>query len=308
MEKIKETQKGFYGCYWPLEGSTCAIIAMLGDDCEDYMAKTAVKWMQKKYGVSMLTLSPGHKDYSHHNLPVERIGAAITYLKERGIKKIAIAGASTTGMYALIAASYYPEITLTIAMTPADFVMEGFYQGKRDGQTEWPGEGESSVSWQGKPLPYLPYAYRHPEYGRKIKEEAKRGKDMIASLDIFRESEAAHPIREEEYIKVERIKGKLLLIGAKDDVLWDTVKYIRRMEARLAAREHTCEVESGIYEHATHFVFPEGMVKTMLPVGGDLITRVFAAGRKYPKECKAARVDIERRITGAINEWMREEK
>ena len=35
MEKIKETQKGFYGCYWPLEGSTCAIIAMLGDDCED---------------------------------------------------------------------------------------------------------------------------------------------------------------------------------------------------------------------------------------------------------------------------------
>ena len=56
-------------------------------------------------------------------------------------KKIAIAGASTTGMYALIAASYYPEITLTIAMTPADFVMEGFYQGKRDGQTEWPGEG-----------------------------------------------------------------------------------------------------------------------------------------------------------------------
>ena len=54
-------------------------------------------------------------------------------------------------MYALIAASYYPEITLTIAMTPADFVMEGFYQGKRDGQTEWPGEGESSASWQGKP-------------------------------------------------------------------------------------------------------------------------------------------------------------
>ena len=98
MEKIKETQKGFYGCYWPLEGSTCAIIAMLGDDCEDYMAKMTVKWMQKKYGVSMLTLSPGHKDYSHHNLPVERIGAAITYLKERGIKKIAIAGASTTGM------------------------------------------------------------------------------------------------------------------------------------------------------------------------------------------------------------------
>ena len=303
MKKIKETEKGFYGCYWPVEGSRCAILAMLGDDCEDYMAKSAVKWLQKKFQVSVLTLSPAHKDYSHHNLPVERIGAAITYLKAQGIEKFGIAGASTTGMYALLAASYYPEITLTIAMTPADFVMEGFYQGKRDGQTEWPGDGESSASWEGKPLPYLPYAYRHPEYGKKMKEEAKKGGDLIASREIFVASEKAHPIREEEFIKIERIKGKLLLIGAKDDVLWETEKYIKRMEKRLEEREHTCEVESYIYEHATHFVFPEGMVKTILPVGGDLLTRVFDAGRKFPKECKAARIDIDRRITQAVDAW-----
>ena len=303
MKKIKETEKGFYGCYWPVEGSRYAILAMLGDDCEDYMAKSAVKWLQKKFQVSVLTLSPAHKDYSHHNLPVERIGAAITYLTAQGIEKFGIAGASTTGMYALLAASYYPEITLTIAMTPADFVMEGFYQGKRDGQTEWPGDGESSASWEGKPLPYLPYAYRHPEYGKKMKEEAKKGGDLIASREIFVASEKAHPIREEEFIKIERIKGKLLLIGAKDDVLWETEKYIKRMEKRLAEREHTCEVESCIYEHATHFVFPEGMVKTILPVGGDLLTRVFDAGRKFPKECKAARIDIDRRITQAVDVW-----
>lgn len=303
MKKIKETEKGFYGCYWPVEGSRCAILAMLGDDCEDYMAKSAVKWLQKKFQVSVLTLSPAHKDYSHHNLPVERIGAAITYLKAQGIEKFGIAGASTTGMYALLAASYYPEITLTIAMTPADFVMEGFYQGKRDGQTEWPGDGESSASWEGKPLPYLPYAYRHPEYGKKMKEEAKKGGDLIASREIFVASEKAHPIREEEFIKIERIKGKLLLIGAEDDALWETEKYIKRMEKRLAEREHTCEVESYIYEHATHFVFPEGMVKTILPVGGDLLTRVFAAGRKFPKECKAARIDIDRRVTQAVDAW-----
>ena len=303
MKKIKETEKGFYGCYWPVEGSRCAILAMLGDDCEDYMAKSAVKWLQKKFQVSVLTLSPAHKDYSHHNLPVERIGAAITYLQAQGIEKFGIAGASTTGMYALLAASYYPEITLTIAMTPADFVMEGFYQGKRDGQTEWPGDGESSASWEGKPLPYLPYAYRHPEYGKKMKEEAKKGGDLIASREIFVASEKAHPIREEEFIKIERIKGKLLLIGAEDDVLWETEKYIKRMEKRLAEREHTCEVESYIYEHATHFVFPEGMVKTILPVGGDLLTRVFAAGRKFPKECKAARIDIDRRVTQAVDAW-----
>lgn len=53
---------------------------------------------------------------------------------------------------------------------------------------------------------------------------------MIASRRLFEVSEKAHPIQEEEYIKIEKIKGTLLLVGAEDDVLWDTAKYIRRME------------------------------------------------------------------------------
>ena len=34
-------------------------------------------------------------------------------------------------------------------------------------------------------------------------------------------------------IKIENIKGTLILIGAKDDALWNTDKYIHRMEERL---------------------------------------------------------------------------
>ena len=35
---------GFYGAYWVCkDGSDCAVIAMLGDDPEDYMARSAVK-------------------------------------------------------------------------------------------------------------------------------------------------------------------------------------------------------------------------------------------------------------------------
>ena len=308
MKKYKETEKGFYGCYWPCGGkeSDVAVMAMLGDDCEDHVAKSGVRWLHKKFGVNVLTLSPAHKDYSHHNLPVERIGAAIEYLKGKGNKKFGIAGASTTGMFSLIAASYYPEITLTIAMTPSDFVMEGFYQGKRDGMAEWPGEGESTASWQGEPLPYLPFVYRHPEYYQKMKADAKKSKDMLVSRGVFDDSEKAHPIREEEFIKVERIKGKLLLIGAEDDVLWDTARYIRRMEERLSRLPHECEVESMIYDHATHFVFPESLLKQMTPIGGSLFVGLFKAGRDYKKECKEARVDIDLRTTRAIQNWISE--
>ena len=53
-------------------------------------------------------------------------------------------------------------------MSPSDFIMEGFYRDGKDGMTERPGDGESTVSWEGKPLPYLPFAYRHPEYWQKM--------------------------------------------------------------------------------------------------------------------------------------------
>jgi pimeloyl-ACP methyl ester carboxylesterase len=235
---------------------------------------------------------------------LERFGKAIAFLKSKGIEKIGIAGASTTGMLALVAASYYPEITLTVAMSPSDFVMEGFYRDGKDGVRERPGDGESSVSWQGEPLPYLPYAYRHPEYWQKISEESKAGGDMVASRQLFDESERRHPIREEEKIKVERIKGKVVCIGAEDDVLWDTCRYIRRMQERLNALPHDCEFEAWTYEHGTHFAFPESLVRMMLPVDSGLLVRyMFRAGKEHPKECKATRIDIDRRLTDLLKNW-----
>ena len=37
---------GFYGAYWACAGgSDCAVIAMIGDDPEDRLARSAVKWL-----------------------------------------------------------------------------------------------------------------------------------------------------------------------------------------------------------------------------------------------------------------------
>lgn len=57
MKKIHFEVKtdGFYGAYWKNKKETnSAIIAMLGDDADDYMAKSCVKWLMKK-GVNVLT-------------------------------------------------------------------------------------------------------------------------------------------------------------------------------------------------------------------------------------------------------------
>lgn len=88
------------------------------------------------FGVNVMSMSPNKKDYGHHNYPLERIEKAILWLKRHGVKKIGIAGASTTGTLALTAASFFSDITLTLAMTPSDFIWQGFMQGKRDGCKE----------------------------------------------------------------------------------------------------------------------------------------------------------------------------
>ncbi len=294
----------FNGAWYPAGGtSSRGIIIMLGDSSEDRMAKMGAKWLNLQ-GIHVMAMSPDKKDYGHHNYPLERFGKAITFMKAQGCEKLGVVGASTTGMLALLAASYYPELSLTVAISPSDFVMEGFYRDGKDGMTERPGDNESSVSWQGKPLPYLPYAYRHPEYWQKIQEESKAGGDKVASRKMFDESEKRHPIQENERIKVENIHGKIIFIGAEDDVLWDTCKYIRRMEKRLGSLPHNSTFESWLYEHGTHFAFPQSMLKMMLPVGsGLLVSFMFKAGKEHPKECRETRIDIDRKLKKALAEW-----
>ena len=74
----------------------------------------------------------------------------------------------------------------------------------------------------------MPFFYKHPDYWKVMMEESKETGNMIASRRIFDDSEKVHPIQEEEFIKIENIKGILILVGAEDDSLWDTAKYIRR--------------------------------------------------------------------------------
>lgn len=296
---------GFYGAYWKNKKETnSAIIAMLGDDAEDYMAKSCAKWL-KKNGVNVLTMSPGKKNYSHHNYPLERIEKAIEWLKNNGNKKIGIVGGSTTGTLALTAASYFPDITLTMAMTASDFIWQGFEQGKKDGCREWPVEGESLFSYGGKPLPYMPFCYKHPEYWQVVKSETKKSGNMIDSKKIFDDSEEAHPITEDEFIKIENIKGKLLMIGAEDDCLWNAAKYVKRAEKRLTEKSHDCDAEFVAYKHGTHFVFPESLLKKIFPIGSGLLLKMmFKAAKEFPKECKETRIDIDKRLSKAIKEWI----
>ncbi|MEF2816948.1 MAG: acyl-CoA thioester hydrolase/BAAT C-terminal domain-containing protein [Ruminococcus sp.] len=298
---------GFYGTYYENpKGANCAMIGLFGDDPNDFMAKCGAKWLHKN-DVNVMCMSPDVKNYGHVNFPLERIETAIKWLKSHGNKKIGIMGMSTAGMDSLVAASYFPDITLTFGLTPSDFVWQGFEQGEKDGCKEWPIPEASTLSWQGKPLAYMPFVYAHPEYYHKIEEETKGSGDITRSTHLFIDSEKAREHTEEEMIKVENIKGKLIMVGADDDSFWEAGKYVRRMDKRLKERPHECDYEALTYEHGTHFVLPETMLRKALPVGLKFVMKfIFKAAKDYPKECEQTRKDIDRRLSAALKQWVAE--
>ena len=298
---------GFYGTYYENpKGANSAMIGLFGDDPNDFMAKCGAKWLHKN-DVNVMCMSPDVKNYVHVNFPLERIETAIKWLKSHGNKKIGIMGMSTAGMDSLVAASYFPDITLTFGLTPSDFVWQGFEQGENDGCKEWPIPDASTLSWQGKPLAYMPFVYAHPEYYHKIEEETKGSGDITRSTHLFIDSEKAREHTEEEMIKVENIKGKLIMVGADDDSFWEAGKYVRRMDKRLKERPHECDYEALTYEHGTHFVLPETMLRKALPVGLKFVMKfIFKAAKDYPKECEQTRKDIDRRLSAALKQWVAE--
>lgn len=297
-------QDGFYGVYYKnSKPSSKAFIVMLGDASDDRLAKSGVKYLQH-YGCNVMTMSFAKKDYGYHSYPIEAYGKAIEVLKREGNNKFGVLGASTTGMLALVAASYYRDITLTIALTPCDFIMEGFLQDGLDGAKERPADGEATVSVNGRSLPFLPYAYRHPEYYFRVMKESKAGGDIMASRQLFENSEKLCPVTEEMKIKVENIRGRLVLVGAEDDSMWDTCRYIRRIRQRLEVMPHECETDYLLYQHGTHFVFPDSMLRSLVPLLSGLLLRVcFRAARKYPRECRETRNDIEKKLDKILSSW-----
>lgn len=302
--KCEINADGFYGRYYANRNRVQTAVILFADNSDDdFLIKNCAKWLAELQ-INILAITPEKGSKGCHSYPLEQVEAGIQYLKAAGNTKIGITGISAGATVALTAASFFPDITLTIALTPADFVMEGYYQDKKDGTSERPGNFESSLTWQGKPLPFLPYAYRHPEYWQKIVAEGKRRGDMLASKDLFTEIERLHPVRDRERIKVENINGHIYFAAAEDDVLWDACKYIRRMETRLKTLSHNCTYETHLYEHGTHFVFPEGVVRKMLPVGANLLLPiVFKEAKGHAKECQATRRDIEQTLIAAISAW-----
>ena len=287
-------------------GKREAAVILVNDDGPDgLLSRAGMKWLNGM-GLAAMAVGPEKHMKGLHSWPLESVERAARHLKGAGYKRIGICGASAGSNMALSAAARIPDITLTIALTPMDWVYWGYFHDGADGASERPAEGESSLTWRGRALPCMPPPWPHPDYWNRVKEESRRRRDRIAGLDFHRLAEAKNPLTEEIMIPVERIRGQLLFAGAEDDAVWDTARAIRRMQKRLEARGSGCRCEALIYPHCSHFIFPESLLRLILPgfVADWILPVVFKETRGYIKECRESRIDLDRRIRKMICDWM----
>ena len=108
------------------------------------------------------------------------------------------------------------------------------------------------------------------------------------------------------------MKEKVNVTGVTETMvqtLYARAKETKKQNAKIKdeiAVELVEKLDYDFYEHGTHFVFPESMLKTMLPVGSGLFVKLaFQAARKHPKECRRARLDIDWRVRNAVAKWKR---
>ncbi len=72
----------------------------------------------------------------------------------------------------------------------------------------------------------------------------------------------------------------------------------------MSSHPHLCDAKFLTYEHGTHFIFPDSLIKKIFPIFSKALLKImFADAKKYANECQATRIDIENEIISTIEEW-----
>lgn len=140
-------------------------------------------------------------------LPLEYFYQAIKWMKKKNevqADRLAITGFSMGGTSALLVASYYPEIKAVISVSGRGVLSLEEYSCKKSAFLCSP------YSFQGKPLPFIPTEFPPP-----TEENSKTSyflRVYLSSLFKLTDQEI-----EKVSIKVENIKGPILLFAGLDD-------------------------------------------------------------------------------------------
>ena len=299
--------QGFSGFFYPApcpDGRCMVILA--GDLGNDFLSQAFARWFTKHQNISALCLdmvqdpsqAPG---VSLWNL--NTVTQAVSWLHSRDYRKLGICGISMQAVIALSAAARIPDLSLAIGFAPCDYVPWGFQKGPlgKSKNAEFP-TGKSLLTWKCQPRPFQEAGMEKEEYWRLFQSATREHGEMYSKA-VFDRSEELHRISPDAFIPAENIRGPILLIGAEDDSMWNSTKYILRLAHRLREKEFMFPCKCFTYAHGTHLLLPQRMVTDALPVVGGLVSLLFQGGRRHPFQCAAARKSLDRKLSSYLDCW-----
>ncbi|MDW5444102.1 acyl-CoA thioester hydrolase/BAAT C-terminal domain-containing protein [Polaromonas sp. SM01] len=194
--------------------------------------------------------APGLSDYIS-NTPLEYFETALHWL-HRHVRPlhgfVALSGQSRGGELVLLLGSRFPElVSAVIGYVPGAVVHSA--QNACD-----PATGREGPAWtfRGQPLPHLWQNNRSASWAPWDDGPQPR-RHANALLTALQDPEAVERAR----IRVEHIRGPVLLLSASDDGSWPSSLYGRMVTERLAQFKHRYAVEQLDFEGGGHsIVFP----------------------------------------------------
>jgi dienelactone hydrolase len=170
------------------------------------------------------------------SIPLEYFNKAVDWLSRQPFADssgVCVIGGSKGAEAALLLASTNPKVKSVVAISPSAFCFWGIRgPGGKD-------ETVSSWSYGGRDVPFVPVA-SSPETIRK----AMQAHEFIT---IYREA-IAGPDAARALIRVEDMKGPILLISGKRDKVWPSQEMAERIVARLKQKEFPYEVNHLSYD------------------------------------------------------------
>src|SRR5450830_1080722 len=213
--------------------------------------------------------APGLSDYIS-NTPLEYFETALHWM-HRTLQPahgfVALSGQSRGGELVLLLGSMFPDlVSAVIGYVPSAVV--NCAQNACD-----PALGREGCAWlyQGRPIPHVWENNRHASWA-PWDEGPEPRRHTHALLTSLRDAEAVERAR----IRVERIRGPVLLLSAGDDGSWPSSLYGRMVVEHLAQAQHPWPVQQLDWPGAGHSVVFPTVPTTQLvyahPVSGRLST------------------------------------
>lgn len=240
------------------EGPFPAIILLGGSEGGDRGARgSAARFLAEGYAVlGMPYYSPAWGGQPQQfpglprafaNIPVDRAASAKHWLEARSdirSEDIGIYGVSKGAEFALLAGSFIEGFAAIAAIVPSDVVWEGWGTGD--------GTRPSSFSWQGEPLPFVPYEGMNEEFANPT---GPNGRPRLRfPHDKGRNANPDRAVAAK--IDIDAIDEPVLVAGGDADLVWNSGEMAQIIAERRA--ESGLPTVSLVFTDAGHSLSGDG--------------------------------------------------